>query len=209
MVLRYSNAPRSRVSRAGYRNTMELIVENKLGTLGLCCVYSEKKGYPRKAAAHIAVRTVRRFLEQFRKNPVTGAPPSALGAGLSHIVFCVENRQDLAIYREVMRLYFPRNRDDEAFQAEHLPKDVGNDKGEPVVEDRQVRIAAMPGRYEDDDEQVHGDRNSGGGGAGGVPSSSYTEQLADGESFAVSAPAIAPLSLCSAAPTRFGLIPVW
>ena len=42
-----------------------------------------------------------------------------------------------------------RNSSDAQFQKEHLPADVGNEKGEPVVVERQVRISAMPGRDDD------------------------------------------------------------
>lgn len=42
-------------------------------------------------------------------------------------------------------MYFPRGGADVEFQRRDLPEDVGNERGEPVVEDRQVRIGAMPG----------------------------------------------------------------
>ena len=84
--------------------------------------------------------------------------------GMSHIVFCVDNLKDLEIYRELLRLYFPRNSDDLAFQADHLPMDIGNEKGEPVLEERQVRIGVMPGRPAEDEEQdyapMNGNRDS-------------------------------------------------
>jgi len=129
-----------------YRNAMEIAVENKLTSLAASCVYTERKGYPRREAAHIAIRTVRRFLEQFSSNRMGNR---ASESGLSHVVFVVDNAKDLAIYRELLRMYFPRNLSDVQFQKENLPADVGNEKGEPVVVERQVRISAMPGR---DDE---------------------------------------------------------
>jgi hypothetical protein len=42
-------------------------------------------------------------------------------------------------------MYFPRGAADIDIQRRDLPEDVGNERGEPVVEDRQVRIGAMPG----------------------------------------------------------------
>jgi O-acetyl-ADP-ribose deacetylase (regulator of RNase III) len=130
-----------------YRNSMEMALENKLSSLALSCVYTERKGYPRREAAHIAIRTVRRFMEQF--SAASRRSNSALEAGLSHVVFVVDNVKDLEIYRELLRMYFPRNRSDAQLQKENLPADVGNEKGEPVVQERQVRISAMPG-HEDD-----------------------------------------------------------
>lgn len=63
---RYKTAAESALHYC-YRNAMEMTVESGLSSLGLCCVYTTRKGYPRKDAAHIAIRTVRRFLEQFRE----------------------------------------------------------------------------------------------------------------------------------------------
>ena len=124
-----------------YRNALEMAVENKMGSIALPCVYTERKGYPRREAAHIAIRTVRRFMEPFSAaasaHEGTAAGASS-GGGFTHVVFVVDNKGDLEIYRELMRLYFPRNGADAQYQRENLPADVGNAKGEPVVEERQV-----------------------------------------------------------------------
>ena len=48
-----------------YRNALRVMVENKLNTVAFSCAYTVNKGYPRKDAAHIAIRTVRRFLEHW------------------------------------------------------------------------------------------------------------------------------------------------
>ena len=51
-----------------YRTAMELALENKVVSLAVSCVYTERKGYPGREAAHMAIRTVplvRRFLDQF------------------------------------------------------------------------------------------------------------------------------------------------
>ncbi|KAJ1470020.1 hypothetical protein T484DRAFT_1849465, partial [Baffinella frigidus] len=61
-----------------------------------------------------------------------------------------------------MRLYFPRNQEDETFQGENLPEDTGNEKGEPV------RIAAMPGRREREQEQEEEEEEEEEEGPGGV-----------------------------------------
>jgi len=44
-----------------------------------------------------------------------------------------------------MPLYFPRSPQEEAFAASRLPVDIGNADGEPVIAERQIRIAANPG----------------------------------------------------------------
>lgn len=40
-----------------YRNCLRVLKENDLSTIAFPCVYTTKKGYPREAAAHIAIRT--------------------------------------------------------------------------------------------------------------------------------------------------------
>lgn len=41
-----------------YRNCLRVLKENDLSTIAFPCVYTTKKGYPREAAAHIAIRTL-------------------------------------------------------------------------------------------------------------------------------------------------------
>lgn len=43
-----------------------------------------------------------------------------------------------------MPLYFPRTKKEEDFAAYHLPYDIGNEDGEPVIEERQIRITGKP-----------------------------------------------------------------
>ena len=49
-----------------YRNVLQVAKENKIRAVAFCCVNSERKGYPPEDAVHIALRTVRRFLERRR-----------------------------------------------------------------------------------------------------------------------------------------------
>ena len=44
----------------------------------------------------------------------------------------------------LLPLYFPRSESEENFAAYHLPYDVGNTDGEPVIQERQIRINAKP-----------------------------------------------------------------
>ena len=43
-----------------------------------------------------------------------------------------------------MPLYFPRSKSEEDFAAYHLPYDVGNEDGEPVIAERGIRIIPKP-----------------------------------------------------------------
>lgn len=48
------------------------------------------------------------------------------------------------IYLHLLPLYFPRSKSEEDFSAYHLPYDVGNEDGEPVIAERQIRIMGKP-----------------------------------------------------------------
>jgi O-acetyl-ADP-ribose deacetylase (regulator of RNase III) len=65
-----------------------MLLENNLSSVALCVVNTERKGYPREAAVHIALRTVRRFMESH--------------PGLT-VVFCCETSVDRDIYARLMR----------------------------------------------------------------------------------------------------------
>jgi hypothetical protein len=86
---------------------------------------------------------VRRFLERF-------------GEGVKTIVFCVDNDEDLAIYYRVLPLYFPRDKAEEARAARLLPAETGNELGESVIAERQIRISAMPGLSDTDSLPLSG-----------------------------------------------------
>ncbi|XP_052807341.1 protein GDAP2 homolog [Mya arenaria] len=113
-----------------YRNVLQLVRENSIRTLGLCCVHSGKRGYPPKEGAHIAIRTVRRFLEKY-------------GSDVDAIIFVCDDGT-YNVYEEVLPLYFPRNPQEEQESLAHLPEDIGDDMGEPVIPERQIRIMDKP-----------------------------------------------------------------
>lgn len=49
-----------------------------------------------------------------------------------------------------MPLYFPRTKDEEELAAKALPADLGNEYGEPIIQERKIRISDNPlvkGRY--------------------------------------------------------------
>lgn len=106
--------------------------EDGLKSIAFPCVYTPVKGYPREDAAHIAIRTVRRFLEMF-------------GDDIDLVVLCVDSAADYRIYQKVMPLYLPRTPEEEHAARSLLPKDTGNEIGETVIADRTIRIGALPG----------------------------------------------------------------
>ncbi|KAI4805979.1 hypothetical protein KUCAC02_010571, partial [Chaenocephalus aceratus] len=122
-----------------YRNTLQLAAEQSMASVGFCVVTTTKRGYPLEDATHIAFRTVRRFLEHH-------------GNSLEAVVFAVSDTEE-PVFRKLLPLYFPRSEEEERASLPLIPADIGNSKGEPVVPERQIRIAEKPGTLEDDSEE--------------------------------------------------------
>ena len=120
-----------------YRRCLEVLKENGLQSIAFPLVNTERKGYPKEPASHIAIRTVRRFLEKY-------------GSSVHTLIFCVSSEEDLDIYNRVLPMYFPRSSAEEKKVQAILPEDTGNELGESVIQERQIRISAMPGFNDDD-----------------------------------------------------------
>ncbi|XP_047149925.1 protein GDAP2 homolog isoform X2 [Vigna umbellata] len=131
-AIKYHNAAENALSHC-YRACLELLVENGLQSIAMGCIYTEAKNYPREPAAHVAIRTVRRFLEK-QKNNVTA------------VVFCTVSTTDTEIYKRLLPLYFPRDKHEEQVALTKLPADVGDENGEIIMEERKIRIKALPKR---------------------------------------------------------------
>ncbi|CAL1264930.1 unnamed protein product, partial [Larinioides sclopetarius] len=104
--------------------------EHNLGEVGLCVINSLRRNYPPHDGAHIALRTVRRFLEKY-------------GSAFDLIVFAVED-VDVGIYELLMPLYYPRSKEEEEYACFYLPKDIGGENGEAYIPERQMRIVERP-----------------------------------------------------------------
>ncbi|XP_060077351.1 protein GDAP2 homolog [Ylistrum balloti] len=113
-----------------YRQVLQLVRETNIKTVALTPAHSVTRGYPPEDGAHIAIRTVRRFLEKF-------------GDEVETIVFhCTE--EDMEVYEKIMPLYFPRSSKEEAMASCMLPENVGNEDGEPIIAERKIRISDKP-----------------------------------------------------------------
>ncbi|XP_035789125.1 protein GDAP2 homolog isoform X4 [Anopheles albimanus] len=113
---------------ACYRNVLYKARELGLRTVALCDISSVQRNFPLATAAHIALRTIRRFLEQYRTEIV---------------IVCLESNAH-SIYAVLAPLYFPRDQLEERSALWHLPKDIGGLYGEPQLADRQIRIIHNP-----------------------------------------------------------------
>ncbi|KAF8378759.1 hypothetical protein HHK36_030108 [Tetracentron sinense] len=129
-AVKYHTAAENALSHC-YRSCLELLIENRLQSIAMGCIYTEAKNYPREPAAHVAIRTVRRFLEK-QKNKITA------------IVFCNITSSDTEIYKRLLPLYFPRDKHEEELGLSKLPADVGDENGETIITERKIRIQPLP-----------------------------------------------------------------
>ncbi|CAG2057802.1 unnamed protein product, partial [Timema podura] len=122
------------------RNVLQKARELEVSSIALSVINSVRRNFPPDEGAHIALRTVRRFLDQF-------------GSSLDTVVFVVDNT-DIGIYEVLLPLYFPRSTEEEEVASWQLPSNVGGANGEPVQPDRQIRIIDNP-QHSLDDESVN------------------------------------------------------
>lgn len=143
--IKYKTAAENALFNA-YRNTLLVLRERNLSTLGLRCIHTSRRGYPTFEGAHIALRTVRRFLEKHGEN-------------IDLIVFVVTGI-DREAYNSLLPLYFPRSPSEELYAAHRIPADIGNEDGEPVIAERKIRISANPSK-ESTAEEIADDDDDG------------------------------------------------
>ncbi|KAF7828002.1 protein GDAP2-like protein [Senna tora] len=129
-AVKYHTAAENALSHC-YRSCLELLIENGLRSIATGCIYTEAKNYPREPAAHVAIRTVRRFLEKQKDN-------------ITAVVFCTTSTTDTEIYKRLLPLYFPRDKHEEEVALTKLPADVGDENGETTIDERKIRIKPLP-----------------------------------------------------------------
>ncbi|XP_050235899.1 uncharacterized protein LOC126685934 [Mercurialis annua] len=129
-AVKYHTAAENALSHC-YRSCLELLIENGLQSIAMGCIYTEAKNYPREPAAHVAIRTVRRFLEKQKDK-------------IKAVVFCTSTTTDTEIYKRLLPLYFPRDKHEEEVAITKLPADVGDENGETIIDERKIRIKPLP-----------------------------------------------------------------
>ncbi|PNF23426.1 hypothetical protein B7P43_G10592 [Cryptotermes secundus] len=77
-----------------YRTCLQVLTAKKLRSVAFPCISTGIYGYPQEAAAHVALKTVRNFLE---KNPGL----------IDRVIFCLFLKEDVKIYENLMQVYFP------------------------------------------------------------------------------------------------------
>jgi O-acetyl-ADP-ribose deacetylase (regulator of RNase III) len=96
-----------------YRSCLETALEQRAKTISFPVVHSTRRGYPVDTGAHIAIRTIRRFLEKWGKE------------NFARILLAIDNDEVYSIYSKILPLYFPRNSEELNESLIKLPKDTG------------------------------------------------------------------------------------
>lgn len=120
-----------------YRSSLVLAAETLMSsakekTIIISCLYLQNKKYPRFAAAQVALRTLRRFLEK---------PISSI---FDKVMIHVGSLEDLEIYSTLLTAYFPRTVAEEESQRGLISPEVGNEWGEIINPERQYQVGAGP-----------------------------------------------------------------
>lgn len=113
-----------------YRSVLGQVREHQMKSVAIPCLHSMRRGYPIEDGAHIAIRTVRRFLEKYVDD-------------VDSVIF-VCNEDTVDAYMKILPLYFPRSSQEEVDAIKLLPEDIGNENGEPIIPERQIRIMDKP-----------------------------------------------------------------
>jgi len=79
-----------------YRSGLELLREHKLKSIAFPCISTGVYGYPNENAAHVALSTVRNWLDN-----------SQYSKEVDRVIFCLFLPIDIDIYNKLMPTYFP------------------------------------------------------------------------------------------------------
>ncbi|XP_030850388.1 protein GDAP2 homolog [Strongylocentrotus purpuratus] len=138
--IRYRTAAESALYNC-YRNALLLAKEQKITSVAFCAIHTVRRNYPPEEGAHIALRTIRRFLEKH-------------GESFETIVLTMMG-VDEHLYSELLPLYFPRTELEEQWAIDLVPENIGNEDGEPVIAERKIRIMGGPTRKQSEEEEAH------------------------------------------------------
>ncbi|KAK7866591.1 hypothetical protein R5R35_010426 [Gryllus longicercus] len=77
-----------------YNSSLQLLRNKKLRTVAFPCISTGVYGYPQEPAAHVALSTVRTFLEENKDS-------------VDQVIFCLFLPEDVTIYENLLQVYFP------------------------------------------------------------------------------------------------------
>ncbi|CAH0725388.1 unnamed protein product, partial [Brenthis ino] len=132
-VAKYHSAAESSLHNC-YKNVLHRARELGVRELALCIISSPRRNFPPDVAAHVALRTIRRYLEQH--------PQPQL------VVVCGASGPELAPLCALAAHYFPRSAR-EADAARWRLREAGGAAGEPDPPERRIRIIHNPHEHPD------------------------------------------------------------
>ncbi|CAG8576744.1 8080_t:CDS:10, partial [Paraglomus occultum] len=88
--------------RSCYQRSMEVLCEKNLRTIAFSNISTGIYGFPRDAAAHVALKTLREWMESDSNADL-----------VDRIIFCVFDDDNLYVYRYLLPVYFPQPPDEE------------------------------------------------------------------------------------------------
>jgi O-acetyl-ADP-ribose deacetylase (regulator of RNase III) len=132
---------------ACYRESFQLLAESELASIAIPCAWYNG-GYPAEEQANVALRTVRKCLENLRHV-------------VEAVVITAANAEELALYEDLMPFYFPRTEQEAKAGCGTLPDSCWSKWGEVSVEERKIRVSALISSCDDEDDEsedtsVHG-----------------------------------------------------
>ncbi|CAH0774005.1 unnamed protein product [Bemisia tabaci] len=132
--IRYQSAAQSTLHLC-YRNVLQKAYDMNFSSIAISPINSVRLNFPPDEGAHIALRTIRRFLERQEE----------CGRIVLKTVVIVTESVDTNIYEVLLPIYFPRSVEEEILARLQLTPDaIGGPAGEPIHPDRQIRIIDNP-----------------------------------------------------------------
>ena len=87
--------------------------------------------YPLILAINIFIRTLRRCLDKLRSK-------------FDSIYFCIEENEEFEKFRDILKLYFPRSKEEESLSAKYLPDIKETEYGDSILPERSLNIKSNP-----------------------------------------------------------------
>jgi TATA box-binding protein-associated factor RNA polymerase I subunit A len=105
-----------------YSNCLSLALKNDIRSLAFCCISTGIYGYPNRAAAVVALKTVRSWLDDENHSDK-----------VDRIIFCTFLPIDVEIYEELMPRYFPDEVENEKTYSDETERQIINSSSDDEV----------------------------------------------------------------------------
>uniref|UniRef100_A0A3P8VED4 Mono-ADP ribosylhydrolase 2 n=1 Tax=Cynoglossus semilaevis TaxID=244447 RepID=A0A3P8VED4_CYNSE len=141
-----------------YQNSLRLVKEHGLSSVAFPCISTGIYGFPNEPAADIALKTVKRWIEE---NPDS----------ITLVIFCVFLETDFNIYKKKMAAIFQDNdmevpedqqkEDDTPPSPNSTVKEETEEDDNAVIQcDSQIQSPALGGRKEETGDEEEGDNDA-------------------------------------------------